>query len=287
MPEIVEMHTSIEFVERWVKYGLLDSELTFLLYHTMKLMMKSLPVKRFEMETTWDLYVKYWLPFGELLTDMERRGIYVNRAALEEAHRAALADVEKLQQRFSELIQELAPGCIEFSPTSAQQLQQLLFAPFKRKDLENLQKNGKGEKVSEEELKEIAGVRDGPLKLKKKVKKRAQFWEPDEESERQLDQMDAAEEAEEPEEDDPMKIARTLVKVDDFPEVRTFKVAKLPNFDYRTIGQTEQELKKKTRDMQVKGFGIPPLALSASGLPSVDLGVLKELAGGKIEAHFK
>lgn len=83
MPDIVEMHTSAEFVERWVKYGLLDSEVTYLLYHTMKMMMDQLPVRKFGMETTWDLYAKYWLPFGELLTDMERRGIHVNKEKLQ------------------------------------------------------------------------------------------------------------------------------------------------------------------------------------------------------------
>ena len=30
------------------------------------------------MQTLLGLYSKYWLPFGELLTDMERRGIRVN-----------------------------------------------------------------------------------------------------------------------------------------------------------------------------------------------------------------
>jgi DNA polymerase I-like protein with 3'-5' exonuclease and polymerase domains len=40
------------------------------------------------MGTNLTLYTKYWLPFGELLTDMERRGIkididYLKRIQLE------------------------------------------------------------------------------------------------------------------------------------------------------------------------------------------------------------
>lgn len=28
----------------------------------------------------WDMYCRYWRPFGELLTDMEREGMLVNRS---------------------------------------------------------------------------------------------------------------------------------------------------------------------------------------------------------------
>lgn len=83
MPDILELHTSAEYADKWIKYGLLDSELTFLLYHTLKLMMMNLPVNKFEMKNTWDLYERYWQPFGELLTDLERKGIYVNKERLE------------------------------------------------------------------------------------------------------------------------------------------------------------------------------------------------------------
>ena len=29
----------------------------------------------------WEMYLRYWQPFGELLTDMEREGMLVNRCA--------------------------------------------------------------------------------------------------------------------------------------------------------------------------------------------------------------
>jgi len=32
--------------------------------------------------TMWDFYQLYWAPFGELLTDMERAGIYINKEHL-------------------------------------------------------------------------------------------------------------------------------------------------------------------------------------------------------------
>ena len=33
-------------------------------------------------ENMWDLYKEYWLPFGQLLTDMESAGVLVNREHL-------------------------------------------------------------------------------------------------------------------------------------------------------------------------------------------------------------
>lgn len=38
--------------------------------------------------------------------------------------------------------------------------------------------------------------------------------------------------------------------------------------------------------MKIKGLGIPPVLLSASGLPSVDANVIKILTDGKLMEHF-
>lgn len=35
------------------------------------------------MKNLFDLYEKYWRPFGELLTDMERQGFYMDKPHLE------------------------------------------------------------------------------------------------------------------------------------------------------------------------------------------------------------
>ena len=39
--------------------------------------------------------------------------------------------------------------------------------------------------------------------------------------------------------------------------------------------------------MTIKGLGIPPVLLSASGLPSVDTNVIKILTEGKLLEYFK
>ncbi len=38
------------------------------------------------------LYAKYWLPFGELLTDMERRGFKIDTDYLKEIEMIAMKD---------------------------------------------------------------------------------------------------------------------------------------------------------------------------------------------------
>lgn len=131
-------------------------------------------------------------------------------------------------------MRELQPDCVEFNPSSVQQLQQLLFAPFKRSDRKIIPKTEEEEEIEEED------------------------------------------------EDDPMKIKRVMKEVNDFPLERAFKVEKLPDHDYG-----DASTKLKFRNMTIKGLGIPPVKLNATGLPSVDTLSLKMLQDGALEKYFK
>lgn len=197
-------------------------------------------------------------------------------------------DAEHLKNEFLAIIKQLAPEAIEFNPTSQQQLQQLLFAPFERKNVEE-SKSPKGGNNTDDKKKPIRRSKDA-----------VDVWEAeaDEEAEEadSLSGDDAllaeaqklsSKELKTEEDDDPMKVVRNLKRVDKYPEVRMFRVEKLPNFDYSTIGQSGRELKTKYRDMPVKGFGIPPEVISETGLPSVDTAALKKLVEGQITKHFQ
>ena len=46
------------------------------------------------------LYLKYWLPFGEVLTDMERRGIAVDVEYLKKIQLLAEKDKKKYEEQF-------------------------------------------------------------------------------------------------------------------------------------------------------------------------------------------
>lgn len=51
------------------------------------------------------LYTKYWLPFGELLTDMERVGIAVDVEYLREMQLRALKDKTEKEDLFTQWVQ--------------------------------------------------------------------------------------------------------------------------------------------------------------------------------------
>lgn len=86
MPEIEELHTNPNYVENWVKYSVLDAEVTYYLRDVLQLLLKSLSTKCLthvnpvedKFKDNYDLYLEYWRVFGELLTDMERIGIKVD-----------------------------------------------------------------------------------------------------------------------------------------------------------------------------------------------------------------
>jgi DNA polymerase-1 len=53
------------------------------------------------------LYAKYWLPFGELLTDMERIGIKIDLNHLKEAELTAVKDKIEYEQKFLEWVHKI------------------------------------------------------------------------------------------------------------------------------------------------------------------------------------
>ncbi len=76
---IVDLHTKEDCVNEWVQYACLDAEITFFLRETFVILLKELPTEFEGLNNMLDVYEKYWLPFGEMLTDMERIGIKVHK----------------------------------------------------------------------------------------------------------------------------------------------------------------------------------------------------------------
>jgi len=65
-----------------VHYACLDAEVTFFLSETFIHLLKELPTNFEGLMNMMDVYDKYWLPFGETLTDLERIGIKVDKEHL-------------------------------------------------------------------------------------------------------------------------------------------------------------------------------------------------------------
>ena len=77
-PDIEEMHTNPRYIEKWVEYSCFDAEITFFLREALSKQLINLETEEESMGDNLTLYMKYWIPFGELLTDMERVGIAVD-----------------------------------------------------------------------------------------------------------------------------------------------------------------------------------------------------------------
>jgi DNA polymerase I-like protein with 3'-5' exonuclease and polymerase domains len=73
------------------------------------------------------------LPFGELLTEMERTGFKVDMEYLKEIQMIAEKDKINFESKFLEWVHKIQEDAHEFNPSSSHQMQQLLFAPFNKK----------------------------------------------------------------------------------------------------------------------------------------------------------
>jgi hypothetical protein len=86
MPSIEELHSNSNYVENWVKYSVIDAEVTYYLRDMFQILLMSLSTKCKThinpvldlYKNNYDLYLNYWRIFGELLTDMERIGFKVD-----------------------------------------------------------------------------------------------------------------------------------------------------------------------------------------------------------------
>ena len=72
------------------------------------------------MENNLTLYSKYWLPFGELMTDLEREGIKVDVDHLRKIQLTAERDKTAYENKFYDWVQQVLPDAKEFNPSSVQ-----------------------------------------------------------------------------------------------------------------------------------------------------------------------
>lgn len=226
MPEIEEIHTSPDLINKWVEYSCLDAELTYFLREVLIKELKELPTNFEDCNNLFDIYKKYWLPFGELLTDIERNGFYCDYKDLSESLVKAKEEYKKHNSIFSDTILKLDSEAYNFNPSSNAQLQQLLFAPFTRKKVYKKIQNTTAEEKEEE--------------IRKKTEEL---------------------------ESDPLKQQRNFTILNEYPIEREFKI----------LITDPSTNKTKYETLVVRGYGIPPISYSESGLPSVEISALVKL----------
>jgi DNA polymerase I len=140
-PEIVEMHTNPLYVKDWIEYSSFDAEITFFLRETLRAKLLKLPVDVEDLENNYNLYLKYWRPFGEVLTEMERTGFKVDLEYLKQIEIQAENDKKDYEKKFLEWVWKNQDDAKEFNPSSTQQMQHLLFAPYYKKGVDESNTN--------------------------------------------------------------------------------------------------------------------------------------------------
>ena len=89
LPSMEQLQTDAGSKDGWINYSAFDAKSTHQLHRALRDSLSKTPCimdpaipralqipAAFSM---WDLYEKFWKPFGGLLTDMEKEGMLVNR----------------------------------------------------------------------------------------------------------------------------------------------------------------------------------------------------------------
>ena len=99
LPDVVSLQVSPETRHRWIDYSSLDAQATWLLRESLECKLRNMSVEACRYlsanphfktcSTMWDFYTQNWLPFGEILVDMERNGMLVDKEQLRVAETLA------------------------------------------------------------------------------------------------------------------------------------------------------------------------------------------------------
>jgi DNA polymerase-1 len=129
VPNLAELQRDPLWICEWIDYSTYDTEGTFFLREVLESNLKQMPWQEDKNTTMWDYYQQLWVPFGELLTDIERTGIKVDVNHLREIEPIAIKDKLDREKKFIEWAQKYCPDAKYMNPNSDAQKQQLFFAP--------------------------------------------------------------------------------------------------------------------------------------------------------------
>ena len=132
LPALDDIQRDAEWLPEWIDYATLDAEDTWRLREVLAAKLSAMNWTG--KQHMFDFYREMWLPFGELLTDMERLGIKVDREYLKDLVPRALKEKAEGEKRFVDwAVEYVGPELRFMNPGSDAQKQQLLFAPCSNK----------------------------------------------------------------------------------------------------------------------------------------------------------
>ncbi|RLN98662.1 hypothetical protein BBJ28_00014173 [Nothophytophthora sp. Chile5] len=147
MPSVEELQRFPEFRRRWIRYSVYDAESTWFLHRVLQHKLDQTlwfenrspstvegdappPDVQPQSGSMYDFYREYIVPFGECLTDIERKGMHVDLKYLAGVEQQALEDRARLERVVLEWASRYCDESERINVYSAAQKQQLLFAPY-------------------------------------------------------------------------------------------------------------------------------------------------------------
>lgn len=139
-PDKLQLCEDQQVQSAWIRYSVFDTLATWKLHKALVGKLKGLPWKpSIGMGgSMMDFYEKIWQPFGEVLAEIEERGVRIDVEYLKEQSKKASSDIQKNEQEFLDWVaseydrrwpdnQELKKDASKLNPNSPLQIRHLLF----------------------------------------------------------------------------------------------------------------------------------------------------------------
>jgi len=143
LPPVQEIQVDPEQRQTWIEYSALDAQATWFLRESLEAKLRGIdceacPILSAKTDfkksnNLWEFYTHYLRPFGEVLTDMEHNGMFVDKEHLASAEIVALADKKLAEEYFRGWAIAKCPAAEHMNVGSGIQVRQLLFAGAKHK----------------------------------------------------------------------------------------------------------------------------------------------------------
>ena len=143
LPPVEEIQEDPESRDKWIEYSALDAQATWFLRESLEAKLRGMSCEACSILTSkpgfrkcttlWDFYTYYLAEFGNLLTQMERNGLRVDKDHLANAEKMALEDKRVAEDYFRNWAATKCEGAKLMNVGSGLQVRQLLFAGAKNK----------------------------------------------------------------------------------------------------------------------------------------------------------
>lgn len=136
VPPTLELQRNPAYRLAWIEYATADAELTLRLMEVLSNQLSTMEIVEKDpaasiCSSLKELYELLFVPFGNMLIDMERTGFKVDVNQLIQAQKLADIDRDRLENRFRTWASQRCENARYMNINSGKQKQQLLFAPCK------------------------------------------------------------------------------------------------------------------------------------------------------------